>query len=198
MLDGSGSVGSERFQMIREFTNDLISSLTIGLQDSLVGVIVFSSSSSINFNLLQHTSATNLQQALNNIPYPGGGTNTAEALQLLLSSAQDGGMGIRDGYPHVAIVVTDGRSNSESATLAAANALHAANIYQVYAAGLGGANLVELNAIASDPSLVFFTDEFNAGSVAELTRNFTQMICQEQSWLGILNPYKNNQAMKMW
>ena len=181
MLDGSGSVGSERFQMIREFAKNITNNLIIGLQDSLIGVIVFNSSAMIDFNLLQHTGTTNLQQALNNIPYPGGGTNTAEALQLLLSSTQDGGMGIRDGYPHVAIVVTDGRSNSESATLAAANALHAANIYQVYAAGLGGANLVELNAIASDPSLVFFTDEFNADSVAELTSNFTQMICQEQS-----------------
>ncbi|XP_065901690.1 adhesion G protein-coupled receptor E2-like [Dysidea avara] len=181
VLDGSGSVGSDRFQMIREFTMKIANSLTIGSQDSLVGVIVFSSSASIHFSLLQHTNATTLEQALNSIPYPGGVTDTAEALQLLLSSAQNGRMGIRDGHPHIAIVVTDGLSSNGAATLADANALHAANIYQVYAAGLGNANLDELNAIASDPSLVFFTNEFNADSVADLTGNFTQMICQEQT-----------------
>ncbi|XP_065903420.1 uncharacterized protein [Dysidea avara] len=181
VLDGSGSVRSDRFQMIREFTTKIANSLTIGSQDSLVGVIVFSSSASIHFILLQHTNATTLEQALNSIPYPGGVTDTAEALQLLLSSAQNGRMGIRDGHPHIAIIVTDGLSSNRAATLADANALHAANIYQVYAAGLGNANLDELNAIASDPSLVFFTNEFNADSVAELTSNFTQMICQEQT-----------------
>ena len=156
--------------------------LDIGLQDSLAGVIVFSSSASIHFNLQQHTNAATLLPALNpGIPYPGGSTNTAAALQLLLSSAQDGTMGIRNGRTQIVIVVTDGRSNNPTETIAAANSLHAAGIYQVYAAGLGGANMAELNAIASDPSLVFFLNEFDVDSVMELTENFTQAICQEQS-----------------
>ena len=182
VLDGSGSITATRFQLIREFVESVSDTLTIGLQDSLVGVIVFSGSVSIEFNLQQHTSKATLLPAINpGIPYPTGGTNTAAALQLLLSSAQDGTMGVRNGHTQIAIVVTDGRSNNRRRTIAAADALHAAGIYQVYAAGLGGADIVELNAIASDPSLVFFTDEFDMDTVIELTENFTQTICKEES-----------------
>ena len=182
VLDGSGSITATRFQLIREFVESVSDTLTIGLQDSLVGVIVFSGSASIEFNLQQHTSKATLLPAINpGIPYPTGGTNTAAALQLLLSSAQDGTMGVRNGRTQIAIVVTDGRSNNRRRTIAAADTLHAAGIYQVYAAGLGGANIDELNAIASDPSLVFFTDEFDMDTVIELTENFTQTICKEES-----------------
>ena len=174
VLDGSSSIGSSRFQLIREFTENVAAVLDIGLQDSLVGVIVFSSAESIHFNLQQHTSATTLLPALNpGIPYPGGSTNTAAALQLLLSSAQDGTMGIRNGRTQLAVVVTDGRSNDPVETEAAANALHAAGIYQVYAAGLGSANMEEVNAIASDPLLVFFSNEFDEDTVKELMENLT-------------------------
>jgi len=182
VLDGSRSIGSNRFQLIREFAVNVTAALDIGPEDSLVGVIVFSSSASIYFNLQQHTSAATLLPALNpGIPYPGGGTNTAEALQLLLSSAQNGKMGIRNEHTQIAIVVTDGKSMNSTSTIAAANALHASGIYQVYAAGLGYPNLAEVNAIASDKSLVFFTNKFDMDSVFELAENFTRTICQVQS-----------------
>jgi len=144
-------------------------------------VIVFSGRARIQFNLQQHTSTDPLLTAISGLRYPRGGTDTDEALELLISSAQDGTMGLRDGRTHVAIVVTDGESNDPASTTAAADALHASGIYQVYAAGLGGAVLDELNDIASDPSLVFITDDFDSDSVNELTNNFTQTICLEQS-----------------
>ena len=185
MLDRSGSIGSAQFQLIREFAENVSAALDIGPQYSLVGVLVFSLSASIHFNLQQHTSAATLLPAINpGIPYPLLGgilTNTDDALELLLSSAQDGTMGIRNGRTQIAIVVTDGKSSIPTRTVAAANALHAAGIYQIYAAGLGDANVDELNAIASDPSLVFFLNEFDKESVIELTENFTQAICEEQS-----------------
>ena len=186
VLDGSGSINSGQYQLLREFAANVASTLTIGPQDSLVGAIVFSSNASIQFNVQQYTSATTLLPALNpGLPYPGGGTNTAAALQLLLSSAQDGAMGLRDGHTHVAIVVTDGRSNDPASTTAAADALHASGIYQVYAAGLGLGALMaaqnELNLIASDCSLVFERRRFDVIRVAQLTNMFTQTICEEQS-----------------
>ena len=61
-------------------------------------------------------------------------------------------MGIRDGRTHIAIVVTD----HDRRTKKTSN-VHAAGIYQVYAAGFGEANVDKLNDIASDPSLVSLT-----------------------------------------
>ena len=182
VLDGSGSIRADRFQLIREFVEGVSDALTIGPQDSLVGVIVFSGSAFIHFNLQQHPTKATLLPAINpGIPYPTGGTNTAAALRLLLSSAQDGRLGIRNGRTQIAIVVTDGRSNNAASTRTAAAALHAAGIFQVYAAGLGGAVESELLAIASDPSLVFFTDDFDSDAIMELANNFTRSICRVES-----------------
>jgi len=190
VLDASSSVGPTRFQLLREFAESVAATLDIGPQDSLVGVIMYSVIGVIHFNLQQHTSAATLLPALNpDIPYTGGITNTEAALQFLLASTQTGAMGIRNGRTQIAIVVTNGISVDPIGTIVAANLLHAADIYQVYAAGLGNNNMAELDAIASDPSLVFFSPTFDMSSVRELTKNFTQTICQKQSEFSFSHKY---------
>ena len=73
--------------------------------------------------------------------------------------------------------MTDGRSNDQQATITAANALHTSNIYdQIYAIGVSGADVTELNVVASDPSLVFFTSNFDSTGIAALEQNFTQQL----------------------
>jgi len=177
MLDSSGSVRSDRWNIIKEFTVNVANSLTIGPADSLVGVIVFSNNAELSFGLTEHSSSTTLIPALRGLPFLNSGTNTATALELLLSASQDGRMGLRDGRAQIAIVVTDGESNDRGATLAAADALHEAGIYEVFAAGLGNANLVELNDIASAPSLVFNSDNFDLATANLLTDEFIETVC---------------------
>jgi len=186
VLDSSASITKQGWEIIKNFTVDVARSLTIGPDDSLIGVIEFGTTVQFLFNLTEHKSATPLIGALGNLPFLSSSTNTGGALQLLLSSAQDGTMGIRNGRTQIAIVVTDGISTNRQATLDAARDLHAAGIFQVYAAGLGGADITELNAIASDPSLVFFSDQFNSDSVKELTENFTEIVCSKYIVYSIL------------
>ena len=71
-------------------------------------------------------------------PFTSGSTNTAGALNTLLSefSTVNGARPLQEGIPCVAIVVTDGQSNSPTATITAANNVHASNII-VYAVGVG-------------------------------------------------------------
>ena len=95
VLDNSGSIGYNRYQLIREFTGNVTKLLDIGTQDSLVGVILYSMATRIHFNLLEHTSSATLLPALNpGLPYLTGHTNTSEGLRLLLSSAKDGTWGL--------------------------------------------------------------------------------------------------------
>ena len=181
VIDTSGSIGSSRFQMIREFTEGLVQLLTIGLQDSLAGVILFSTDATLHFNLPTHTDIASLSTAINpDLPYDAGSTNTAAALSLLLSSAQDGTMGLRPGHPAIVIVITDGESNVNSAqTIPNAQSVHASNIFQqVYAVGVGNADLTELNAIASDPSLVFNTNSFDSTAIQQLQQTLSQRLCE--------------------
>ena len=180
VIDTSGSIGSSRFQMIREFAEWLVQLLSIGPQQSLAGMILFSSDATLHFDLSEHTDITALSTAINpDLPYDGGFTNTAAALSLLLSSAQDGSMGLRPGHPAIAIVITDGESNvNQAQTIPNAQSVHASNIFQqVYAVGVGNADLTELNAIASDPSLVFNTNSFDSSAIQQLQQTLSERLC---------------------
>ena len=158
MIDTSGSIDSTHFQLIRQLIANITTELIHNSPRSAVGVILFGSSSHIEFNLQAYDNLNSLLSAINQLPYKGGGTNTAEALTLLLSSAQNGALGLRSGSSKVAVIITDGQSNSQSATLSAAAALHASNTFKVYAVGVDGADVTELEGIASSPELVFFTN----------------------------------------
>ena len=178
VIDTSGSIGFPRFQLIKEFIADITTELIRNSPRSSVGVILFSSYAHIEFNLQTYTSLSSLLSAINNLPYSGGGTDTAEALILLLSSAQNGTLGLRNDFSKVAIVITDGESNSQSATLSAAARLHASNIFDdVYAVGVDGADLTELQGIASSPDFVFFTNSFNSSGLQQQEDRLISQLC---------------------
>ena len=186
VLDVSGSIGASQFQLIREFTANLSKLLDIGPQRSLVGTILFSTTARVHFPITKYINTSTLLPALNpGLPYSGGLTDTAAALNLLRTSGQPGGaLGLRPGYTHVAIVVTDGKSNNETATLNAASTLRTAGIYyQIYAVGISGADATELNAIAGDPLRIFFTSSFNSTAIAALQQSVTQQLCNDTSEL---------------
>ena len=177
VIDGSGSIGSIRFQLIREFIANITTELFYYSPNSAVGVILYNNNAYIHFNLLTYTSLNALLSAINNLPYSGGGTNTAEALTLLLSTAQNGTLGLRNDSTKVAIIITDGRSNSQSTTLSAAATLHATNIFDVYAVGVDGADLTELEGIASSIEFVFFTNSFNNNELEQLLNRILPQLC---------------------
>ena len=177
MLDASGRITDPNFQRIKEFVKDVIidSSLEIDEKKTSVGVILFSTNATIHFDVTKYTDEDSLFNAIDSIPYTTGSTNTAEALNLLNTSGQrDGELKLRKGSTRIAIVVTDGGSNDKSATRTAASTLHASNIFdQVYAAGVGLADDVELNTIASDPSLVFLISDFDSIALRTLNERLT-------------------------
>ena len=161
VIDSSGSIGADNFQLIRDFTANITTELFRSSPMSAVGVILFESTARIWFNLKTYTSLRSLLSAINRLPYrDGSSTDTDEALRLLLSSARNGRLRLRTDSSKIAIVITDGESRDESATLLAAKALHASNIFDVYAVGIYGADVDELEGIASSPEFVFYASSF--------------------------------------
>jgi len=134
VLDSSFSILQHGlFTRMLKFTVEISSLLDIGLNRSLVGVIVYSRASHLIFNLLEHNSSATLLPALRNVPAIRGRTNTDRALRHLRISAKNGEMGLREGRPHIAIVFTDGMSNDRKKTIQQANRLHEETDYQVFA-----------------------------------------------------------------
>ena len=179
VIDASGSIGLQGFQLITNFTANITDVLINNSPRSAVGVILFSTSANIEFNLQAHTNSSALRSAFSRLPYRGGSTNTAEALRLLLneSTAQDGQLRLRNGSARIAIVITDGVSTDMSATSVAAAELHSSNIFDVYAVGVSNANQTELKTIASSPDLVFFTSDFNRDGLQLLVDAILPQLC---------------------
>ena len=178
VIDTSGSIGSSNFQLIREFIADITTELIRNSPRSSVGVILFSNIAYIQFSLQTYTSLNSLLSAINNLPYDDGpSTDTAEALTLLLSTAQNGVLRLRSDSSKVAIIITDGRSSSRIATLSAAARLHASNIFDIYAVGVAGAYMPELQGIASNPDFVFFTSSFNSSGLQQLQDRIIPQLC---------------------
>ena len=180
VLDSSGSVGTSNFQVIRNFVNTFVNTLEIGPTRSQVGVIVFSSSANVQFRLNTYSNRNSLTAAVNNTRYVGGGTNTADALTLLARQGFVGARPIDEGVPRVAIVVTDGRSNNATATIRAAELLKQNKSLAIYAVGIGGANMEELNDIASTRNgekLVYYISGFIADEVERLQEGLNEQTC---------------------
>ena len=178
VIDASGSIGATGFQLIREFTANIATELIHNSPNSAVGVILFDDNAHIEFNIQAYTSLRTLLSAINQLPYNfGGRTDTDEALSLLLLTAQNGMLGLRNDSSKLAIVITDGLSSNRSATLSAASLLHGTNIFDVYAVGVDGADLTELQGIASSSEFVFFTSSFNNVGLKQLADIILSQMC---------------------
>ncbi len=187
VLDSSGSVGFNNFQLMKNFVYDTVNGFDIGPEDTRVGVISYSGDARFHFYLNTYDFKPSLLSAVNDISYTGGGTDTAEALNLLRISGYTFSHGARplsQAIPRVAVVVTDGHS-SYTATVTAAGYVHAAGI-QVFAVGVGSnVNNGELQAIASDPSYVSLLSGFDVSQFDALQRAISSETCT-----GMLNePY---------
>jgi len=190
-LDVSLSIKSQRFQLIRDFVAKISQRLDIGPKNSLAGVILFGGDAVIHFDLQENRNQTDLLAAIAEIPYTRSrGTLTHAALQLLQDGARDGRLGLRDGYPHVAIVVTDGKSTDSEDLNRVAMTLCAVNIY---AAGIdSGANDSKLRLIACDLSLAFSIDNFDVKAIKELEQSISDQLCSRScEYLTVLFNHHN-------
>ena len=136
-----------------------------------------------NFDVTQHT-----DQAMQsfNIPYRKGFTNTAAGLDLLRDAGlPNGSLNLRDGFTHITILISDGKSNSGN-TSRAVSELHAANIYsEIYVVDIENADVDELNLIAREPSLVFFDSDFDSAAITSLQQNVIQQLMPRVGKLSI-------------
>ena len=125
-------------------------------------------------------SKTALINAINNIAYNSGATATHLALDYVMNNSFKPAAGDRANVPNILIVMTDGKSNSPSQTLAAAQRLHGIAGLTVFAIGIGsGADKSELGHIASDSRKVFTVNDFNA--LGTIQKELKKQACSASS-----------------
>lgn len=114
-MDGSASVnfyGEGNFQLIKESMKSFVRSFNVSNATTRVGVIVYSTNSTVAFRLNQYSSERDVEEAINNITYPSGGTYTGQALNdtanVLFSNDT-----VRGNVSKVLVVITDGVSTDD-------------------------------------------------------------------------------------
>ena len=121
-----------------------------------------------------------MENAVQNMDYPGGGTNTADGLYKLIQEGYTVNHGARlssDSILRLAVVITDGESNDYQRTLEAAAAVHRFTPpIIVYAVGVtGNINFEELKAIASNQNFVSTISSFD--SLKDIQEQQTYDLC---------------------
>ncbi|XP_019219951.1 collagen alpha-6(VI) chain isoform X2 [Oreochromis niloticus] len=176
IVDESGSIGSENFDLVRSFLQSVVSGLDIGDKRVRVGIVTYSDRATALVYLNSFNQTDSLLNFIKILPYRGGGTNTGAALDFTRENifTEDAGSRKDKGVQQVAVVITDGESQ-DNVTEAAA-ALRRAGV-TVYAVGVQNANEAELNQIASHPpnKHVFIVDTFD--KLKGLKKNLQKTLC---------------------
>ena len=152
LVDGSGSIenqGRGNFQRTKDFISELVQTFNIGRDEVNVAAVLYSSSPQIILRLNTHYTKEEIITAIQEMPYPGGGTRTGRALDTIRNIIFDG-LGERDDLPKIVIVITDGFSHDdvESPSRKLRDSVGAT----IISLGVGCCfHEPELNAMATDP-----------------------------------------------
>ena len=160
MIDGSWSIekaGRGNFNRIKSFVKGVIAGFNVGVNNTHVGAIIYSSSGYVKkvFGLGTYFDHASLSRAIDNIIYPTGRKYTGKALNLarthLYTQHQD-----RKGIPNLCILITDGKAADDVEEPADALRNIGTTIFAVGA----GKNFYrdELERIAGSPANVFTAD----------------------------------------
>ena len=164
ILDASTSVGQDNFQKMLQFVKDFLANADIDSGNVQAGILTYSTSVKIEFQIGQYKTSTELQKAIDGIPYTYGSTNTADAI-LTMATKMFTTSADRPDAPNIAVVVTDGVSNINSRrTIPEAVTARGKNIH-IYSIGIGLTDTKEVFAIATPPPE---ENSFNVQSFDEL------------------------------
>ncbi|CAF1467512.1 unnamed protein product [Rotaria magnacalcarata] len=179
VLDSSGSISQPDFAKAIDAMKSLVSLLKIGPKKVMITVINYSSNVQIPITFADMKLSTfSIQWLISKIAtlqHMQGGTDTALALLEAKRVCDTTCRSFNEGVARSVVVFTDGQSNSPSETAKQAAALRSTTQVNIYAVGIGGYNLAELKAIASDPNYVFTMSNYQQLTV--LINDITNKTC---------------------
>lgn len=175
VLDESSSIKGNGFRDIKNFAKGIVEKMPIGKDKMQVGLMTFSSSPLVRFNLNNNPTQHRVLMAIDSVEQRGGNTYTHAALQTLVETFQQKSGGRYDAIK-VAIIETDGASKYPEKTKAAAEAARAQGII-LMAVGVGDYDKKEINDIASDPDSehVFTVADFD--QLSTIVKQITKTAC---------------------
>ena len=109
----------ERWQYVLNFAISIVTNLDVHPNRTRVGLIYWNDYAYVGFLLNQYTTRQDVIQAIRNIPYIGGRSDTTDALTILRSTLIQPSNGARANVKHIGILVANGDSTLDSKNLIA-------------------------------------------------------------------------------
>ncbi|CBY10837.1 unnamed protein product [Oikopleura dioica] len=172
VVDESGSVGPDNFDLVKQFLIDYAQDSNIAANATRIAIRTYSTYSDLDFSL-NDFKTSNIIFEINNLVHESGGTNTADAITNGLNDFGND----RSESVKIMVTITDGQSNYDRVK-AAADLLKAdpRNI-QSFAIGIDGANMAELQAIATtDPGHIEMLK--NWSDFGPIKKNLQSKVCE--------------------
>ena len=149
-MDESGSVGSQNFEIMKQFVKDITSHFVVSYSTTRVAVVTWSTQTTLQFDFNEYINNEGVKKGIDVIGYSGGQTATGDALNFIrtkvfLQSPSDA--------VKVLFVLTDGKSNRQRYDPATEADLLKNSGVEIFVFGIGGSvRDSELIAIASQPT----------------------------------------------
>jgi len=116
VLDESGSIGEDNFDLMTSFVSQLVARMDIDSGNTRVGAITFSNNVRQSFDLDEHSTVDDVQNAFSQFTFLGGNTRTDQALEHVRLNMLTAAAGDRSDAPNVVVVFTDGKSTQHDQT----------------------------------------------------------------------------------
>uniref|UniRef100_A0A674BVN1 Collagen type XII alpha 1 chain n=1 Tax=Salmo trutta TaxID=8032 RepID=A0A674BVN1_SALTR len=197
LVDGSWNVGRDHFKYIRSFISAMAGAFEIGEDKTRVGVVQYHTDTRTEFNLNQHMKRGELLRAINTLPYMGGNTMTGEAMDYLLKNTFTEANGARKGFPKVAMIITDGKS--QDPVEAIAKKLKNMGV-EIFTLGIKGADDEELKQMASTPYRTHVYNVFNFDLIKDVQKELITNVCSGDGYLltnFLIEPASNLQVVEV-
>jgi len=175
VLDGSGSVAPNEWDLTKVFTKDFADFFDLGTNQMRISLIQYSSTVKVERTLATGISNNAVDSAVDGMTQFRGLTNTPDGMKKGAQVFTDEG---RAGVEQYMVVMTDGHANLGGSVSAAANAARSGRTIMSVGVGTGIQTSELLQIAGGDANLVFFVPDFTelAKKVAELSEGVCNII----------------------
>ncbi|XP_064190635.1 von Willebrand factor A domain-containing protein 2-like [Anguilla rostrata] len=175
LLDGSYSIGKGSFERSKHFAIKMVEVLDINPDRVRIGAIQYSSKPKLEFGLNDYPTREEATEAIKNIRFRGGSTETGKSIKHVLRKGFPGGRG---DASKILVLLTDGKSQDSVRPAAGFARKSGIGLFTV---GIKHPKWDVLHTIASEPSemYVFFAEHYS-DAVNGLITTLTQLaVCND-------------------
>uniref|UniRef100_A0A671KY16 VWFA domain-containing protein n=1 Tax=Sinocyclocheilus anshuiensis TaxID=1608454 RepID=A0A671KY16_9TELE len=176
LLDESGSINSNEFDDMKNFTKQLLEAFEVGNNHVRFGLVKFASSATIVFRIHYYNTKADIEKAVTSLRNMGGGTRTDLGLREMIPLFEEAVRTRGEKVRKLLIVITDGESiGTVESVEVPAKLLRTEQNVIIYAIGVKDASEPELELISGSPQRTFYVKNYDF--LDEIKKDIITEIC---------------------